>query len=85
MTYEVKTGPIPAVRDHRKPRGTKPTYPLADMEFGQWIAVPFAEQYRLFKAIKNAKYNNGIYVQTQLSADGKFWIVMRVPKDVLSR
>lgn len=82
MTYEIKTGPLPARKEHRKPRGTKPAYPFRDMEIGQWIAVPVAEEYRLGKAVKNARYNLSVYLQVQLSADGAHWIVMRVPRDV---
>jgi hypothetical protein len=49
------------------------------MEIGQWMLVPFAEERRLNKAAKNAKYNRGVHVQIQLSTDGKWWIVLRVP------
>ncbi len=82
MTYDVKNGPLPSLREYRKTRGIKPAYPFRDMEIGQWIAVPVAEEYRLWKAIKNAKYNHGIYLQVQQSADGAHWIVMRAPKHV---
>jgi hypothetical protein len=52
------------------------------MEIGQWIAVPVAEERRLGRAVKNAKYKLGIYLQVQQSADGQYWIVMRCPEHV---
>lgn len=82
MAYDVKNGALPPLREHRKPRGVKPAYPFRDMEIGQWIAVPVAEEYRLWKAIKNAKYNLGIRMQVQQAADGKHWIVLRAPNHV---
>lgn len=82
MTYSINAGPLPGLREHRKPRGVKPAYPFRDMEIGQWIAVPVAEERRLGRAVKNAKYKLGIYLQVQQSADGEYWIVMRCPAHV---
>jgi hypothetical protein len=82
MVYDINQGPLPQLREHRKPRGIKPAYPFRDMEIGQWTLVPIAEERRLFKAVKNAKYNLGIRLQVQQSADRLHWVVMRVPTHV---
>ena len=82
MSYEIKSGPMPARKEHRKAPGPKPAYPFRDMEIGQWLFVPYAEQHRLGRAVKNAKYNLGIHLQVQLALDGAHWIVVRVPPHI---
>ena len=82
MGYDVNNGPLPQLREHRKPRGMKPAYPFREMEIGQWILVPVAEERRLGKAVKNAKHNLRIHMQVQQSADGHHWVVTRVPAHV---
>lgn len=79
MPYDIKTGPIPPVKDHKKPRGPGPAYPFRDMAVGQWLLVPVGEKRRLGAAVKNARRNHGVHLQVQLSADGAHWVVMRVP------
>jgi len=79
MNYEIKSGPIPQLREHRKTRGVKPAYPFRDMEIGQWLLVPVNEERRLGRAVRNAKYKLGIHLQVQQTLDAKYWLVVRVP------
>ena len=57
--------------------GRKPLYPLKDMYIGQWISVPYGEQYRMLRAVRNIKYKRGLVFQVLLGVDGN-WVVLRV-------
>jgi len=78
MAYEIHDGLLPPLG---KPttKGRKPTYPLRELREGEWLAVAAEEWPRLQIAVRNARRNHGLPLQTQLSADGSHYIVWRVP------
>ncbi len=77
MTYEINGGPPPATKSRVEQRGRKAAYPLKDLVVGQWISVPKAEEFRLYRAVKHAKGAYNMRFQVMLDMPCENWIVVR--------
>ncbi len=77
MTYKINDGSLPETTPIPERRGRKAAYPLKDLAVGQWISVPRAEEFRLYRAVKHAQgaYNMRFQVMSDITCEN--WVVMR--------
>lgn len=79
MPYEIQNGSFHSMEiGRRRGKGRWSPYPLREMYPGQWIRVPLAEEMKLFRCVRNARYKAGVKVRVYMEAGGQNWIVQRV-------
>ena len=54
--------------------GPKPYYPFRNMHVGQYITVPYAEQYKLMRYIRNVR-RHGIKMQMLQAPNGDWNVI----------
>ena len=78
MNYPIQDGPVPIGVEREETRGRKSAYPLKNLQVGQWIAVPRAEEKRLFRASDYAVRKYGYKFRAQIDETCRYWCLIRI-------
>jgi hypothetical protein len=75
MAYEIQNGEFFGMEVGER-RGKRSPYPLRQMVAGQWIRVPYSDEFKLWRAVRNARHQKRIKFRVYLEDGGKYWIVL---------